>query len=92
MQLLILFCLEVDMMKHFIFSEFEGVFSFIRDNMVTILQFLKFQFLIFNYYFFVSVAPMIVMVPGDCCFYVYCVNIHFHRTKKVLSVFITYQL
>ena len=44
MQLLILFCLEVDMMKHFIFSEFAGVFSFIRDrdNMVTILQFLKF--------------------------------------------------
>ena len=42
MQLLILFCLEVDMMRHFIFSEFAGVFSFIRDNMVTILQFLKF--------------------------------------------------
>ena len=24
---------------------------------------------------------MIVMVQGDCCFYVYCVNAHFHREK-----------
>ena len=22
------------------------------------------------------------MVPRDCCFYVYCVNVHFHRKKK----------
>ena len=21
------------------------------------------------------------MVPGNCCFYVYCVNFHFHRKK-----------
>ena len=21
------------------------------------------------------------MVPGDCCFYFYCVNFHFHRKK-----------
>ena len=25
------------------------------------------------------------MVPGDCCFYVYCKNIHFHR-KKILII------
>ena len=24
------------------------------------------------------------MVPGNCCFYVYCVNFHFHR-KKLLE-------
>ena len=25
------------------------------------------------------------MVPDDCCFYVYCVNVHFHRNKKFKS-------
>ena len=23
------------------------------------------------------------MVPGDCCFYVYCVNVNFHRKKAM---------
>ena len=51
--------------------------------MATILQFLKFQFLRLVITFFVSLAPVIVMVPGDCCFYVYCVNVHFHRKKYI---------
>ena len=51
------------------------------------LQFYNFQsfnFLHLVIAFCVSLAPIIVMVPGDCCFYVYCV-IHFHR-KKLLEV------
>ena len=36
MQLLILFCLRIDLMNHFIFSEFTGVFSFILDYMASI--------------------------------------------------------
>ena len=27
------------------------------------------------------------MVPGDCCFYVYCANVHFHRKKNPLTNF-----
>ena len=42
MQLLILFCLQIDLMNHFIFSEFTGVFPIIDDYMATILQFLVF--------------------------------------------------
>ena len=22
------------------------------------------------------------MVPGDCCFYIFCLNVHFHTEKK----------
>ena len=22
------------------------------------------------------------MLPSDCCFYIYCVNVHFHRKKN----------
>ena len=84
MQLLILFCLQTDLMNHSIFSEFAGIFLFILNYMVTTLQFLKFWFLHLVITFFVSLAPIIVMVPGDCCFYVYCVNVHFHR-KKMFS-------
>ena len=51
--------------------------------MATTLQFLKFSFLRLVITFFVSVALIIVMVPGDCCFYVYCVNVHFHREKII---------
>ena len=32
---------------------------------------------------FLSVAPIEVMVPGDCCFYVYCVM--FISTKKITN-------
>ena len=84
MQLLILFCLQTDLMNHFIFSEFMGVFLFIHNYMVTILQFLKFSFLRLVITFSVLLVPIIVMVLGGCCFYVYCVNIHFHRKKKWL--------
>ena len=70
-------------MNHFIFSEFMGVFSFTHDYMANILQFLKFYFVCLVITFSVSVAPIIVMVPGDCCFYVYCVNVHFRRKKMV---------
>ena len=45
MQLLILFCPQTDLMNHFIFSEFAGVFLFIHNYMATTLQFLKFYFL-----------------------------------------------
>ena len=38
---------------------------------------------IFSLLNFVSLAPLIVMVPGECCFYVYSVNVHFHRKKNV---------
>ena len=42
MQLLTLFGLQADLMKHFIFPEFTGVFPFIHDYMATILQILRF--------------------------------------------------
>ena len=68
-------------MNHFIFSEFLGVFSFTHDYMANILQFLKFYFVCLVITFSVSVTPITVMVPGNCCFYVYCVNVHFRRKK-----------
>ena len=86
MQLLILFCLQTDLIKHFIFSEFTGVFLYIQNYMATISQFLKFNFYIQLLLSFVSLALIIVMVPGDHCFYVYCVNVHFHR-KKIHSIY-----
>ena len=36
--------LQIDLMKHFIFSEFTGVFSFFHDYMATLVQFSKFYF------------------------------------------------
>ena len=42
MQLLILFCLQIDLLSHFIFSEFTSAFPFIHDYIATISQFLKF--------------------------------------------------
>ena len=72
MQLLVLFCLQTDLMNHFIFSEFTGVFPFIHDYMATILQFLKFSFLSSVITFFVSLAPIIVMVSGDCFLCLLC--------------------
>ena len=86
MQLLIMFCLQTDLMNPFILLKFIGVFLFVHNYMATILQFLKFQFLRLVITFFVSLAPVIVMVPGDCCFYVYCVNVHFHRKKNTKNV------
>ena len=85
MQLLILFYLQTDLMNYFIFSEFMGVFLFILNYMATIFQFLKFQFLRLVITFLLSLGLAIVMVPGDCCFYVYCVNVHFHRKKKLVE-------
>ena len=41
-QLLVLFCLQTDLMSHFIFSEFTGSFLFTHNYMATILQYLKF--------------------------------------------------
>ena len=52
--------------EHFIFSEFRGIFPFIHDHVnchFIIFEILTFTF---SYYFFVSLAPIIVMVPGDC--------------------------
>ena len=88
MQLLILFCLQTDLMNHFIFFEFTGVFLFIHIFMATTLQLLKFYFFCLVIPFFVSLAPIIVMVPGDCCFYVYCVNVRYYR--KNICQFIRY--
>ena len=45
MQLFNLFCLQTDLMSHFILSEFTDVFPIIHGYMATILQFLKFLFL-----------------------------------------------
>ena len=42
MQLLIWFYLQKDLMNHFIFSEFIGVFPFVPKYMTTVLQFSKF--------------------------------------------------
>ena len=42
MQLFILFRLQTDLMNHFIFSEFTGVFLFIHNYMAAVFQFLKF--------------------------------------------------
>ena len=66
MQLLILFCLQTDLMNHFIFFEFTGDFLFIHIFMGTTLQLLQFYFLHLAVIFFVSLAPIKVMVPGDC--------------------------
>ena len=43
--------------------------------------------LIFSYFFFLSLVPIRVMVPGECCFYVYCVNVHLHRKKLTFCNF-----
>ena len=56
MKLLILFCLEKDLINHF---ELTGVFPFIYDYMVTILPF--FEILFFT--FFKFLAHVIVMAP-----------------------------
>ena len=55
MQRLILFCLQTDLMNKFNFSEFKGVFRFIRDYMAIILQF-KILIFTFSYYFFCDPA------------------------------------
>ena len=65
---MILFCLKIDLMNRFIFSEFTGVFPSNHDYMATILQLLKFQFLSLIISFFIP----------DCCSYVFGVNVHFH--------------
>ena len=73
-----MFCLQTDLMNHFIiseFSEFTDFFPFIHDYMATILQFLKFKFL-----------HLIITVSGDCCFYVYHVNVHFHKKTTLESL------
>ena len=57
MQLLIMFYLETDLMNHFIFSEFTGVFLFILDYMITILQFFKILIFMFSYYLFYPCHP-----------------------------------
>ena len=62
-----------------------GVFPFIHDYMATILQSFKILFFTFSYYFFISLATMIGMVPGDCYFYVCCVNLIFPQKKKIHS-------
>ena len=53
--------------------------------MATIFQFFKFEFLRLVITFFVFLAPTIVMLPGDCCFNVYYVNVNFH-TKSYVNV------
>ena len=70
MQLLILFCLQTDLMNDFIFFEFSGDFLFIHNSRAATSQLLKFQFLRLVITFFVYLAPIKVMVPGDCTFYV----------------------
>ena len=47
-------------------------------------SFTIFKILIFTFscYFFVSQTPILVMVPGDCCFYIYYVNVPFYIEKR----------
>ena len=69
-------------MKHVIFSEFTGAFSFyswLYGNNFILSKILIFTL---SYYFFLHPWHPIVMLPGDCCFYVYCLNVHFHKKKK----------
>ena len=43
----------------------------------------NFQFLrLVSTSFFVYLTPIKVMELCDCCFYVFCVNVHFHRKKS----------
>ena len=79
MQVLIMFFLQTDLMNHFILSEFTGVFLFVHNYKAVILPISK--FLTLSYYFFCILGPITVIVPGDYCFYVYCVN-EFYRKKK----------
>ena len=73
MQLLILFCLQTDLMNLFIFSGFNCAFAFIHIYMATVLQFLKFQLLRFVITFIISViAPIIVLVAGGYFFIYKC--------------------
>ena len=51
MQLLILFCLQIDLMNHFIFSEFTDAFPFIDDYMSTIFTIFSILIFTFSYYF-----------------------------------------
>lgn len=53
MQLLTLFYIQIDLINHFIFSEFVGVFLFINDYLVTILKFFEFYSLCLVFTFFI---------------------------------------
>ena len=78
MQLLILFCLQTDLMNHLMFSWIHGYF-------------LKILIFPFSYYsFFCIPGTKLVMVPGDYCFYVYCVNVHFYRKKIFFVIFLCF--
>ena len=72
--------------KPFYLLWIQGCFSFYSYYVATILQSFKILFFTFSYYFFISLATMIGMVPGDCYFYVCCVNFYFLRKKKFIVV------
>ena len=58
-----------------------GCFSFYSWLYSYNFTILKISIFPFSFYIFISLSPIIVMVPGDC-FYILCVYIHFHRKKK----------
>ena len=78
LQLLILFCLQIDLINHVSFSEFTGVFLFIHDYIW--LQ-------VYNFYIYL----LLFCTPGThnshCLRYVYCVNVQFHSKKGQASCF-----
>ena len=53
--------------------------------MALIFQFLKLKFLRLVITLFISLAPIIVMVQGGCCLYIYYVNVRFHRRRKIFQ-------
>ena len=77
MQLLISFCLQTDSINHFIYSEFNGV-SFCSWYMTATSQLLKFCI--------PGTHNSHGARSGDCCFYIYCVNVLFHRKKYFVNV------
>ena len=68
---MILFCLQIDLMNHFVFSEFTVIF---RLFMIIWLQFYNFPSFIFyvQLLLFLSLAPIIVRVPVVYCFLCKC--------------------
>ena len=59
-------------------------YSWLYGYSITIFKISIFPFN--NYYFFVPVTPIIVMVPCDCCFYVCCANAYFQRKRSIFYI------
>ena len=58
-------------------------YSYFHGYNFTIFKDLVFRF---RYYFFCIPSTHNSHCVSDCCFYVYCVNVHFHRKIKILKI------